>query len=260
MSFPESKRIVFAENPLVEVICQLSFPSILAIAAEAPVAFQEAIRAEYPQYSRVDGIGNYPPEIANIIAALPVPVPLDSVTHRFASADGTTTVSLGREFVAVATNSYTEWHGLRREIERAKAALEEIYRPAFYTRVGLRYRDVIDRTRLGLTDVAWPELLTPAILGPLGADESVRSGVDVARGEARVALAEPPGAFVNLSHGLVEQSGGHQYLVDADWYSNERSDAGDVLQLLDAFNRQAGDLFRWTISDRLRDALGSRDG
>jgi uncharacterized protein (TIGR04255 family) len=257
LSFPESQRIVFAENPLIEVISQLTFPSILAIAAGPPAEFQEAVRGEYPIYERIEGLPNIPPELRQMLSALPVPVPVDAVTHRFSSETGFT-ISLAREFIAVATTNYTQWLDFRQEIERAKSALEETYRPAFYTRLGLRYRDIIDRERLGLTETPWRELLNRAILGVLGADESIQAGVRAARGEASIALDDPQGAFVNLTHGLVDESG-NQYAVDADWFTEERSDADAVFEVLDRFNSQAGNLFRWAIEPRLRDAMGTRD-
>jgi uncharacterized protein (TIGR04255 family) len=48
MTFPETPRVIYAQNPLVEVICQLKFPPILRIETELPAIFQESIRKEYP--------------------------------------------------------------------------------------------------------------------------------------------------------------------------------------------------------------------
>lgn len=44
------KRVIFENNPLVEMILQFRFPTILSINANEPVAFQETIRQEYPIY------------------------------------------------------------------------------------------------------------------------------------------------------------------------------------------------------------------
>lgn len=45
MLFPPTQRVIYHKNPLVEVVCQLRFPTILKIDAEIPVAFQEAVRS-----------------------------------------------------------------------------------------------------------------------------------------------------------------------------------------------------------------------
>ena len=41
-------RCIYENNQLADVICQLRFPQILAIQANLPVQFQEAIRDEFP--------------------------------------------------------------------------------------------------------------------------------------------------------------------------------------------------------------------
>ena len=50
MLFSYYDRYQYAVNPLVEVICQLRFPAILSISAKEPVAFQEAVRRDFPRY------------------------------------------------------------------------------------------------------------------------------------------------------------------------------------------------------------------
>lgn len=53
MPFPPTPRVRYELNPIQEVICQLRYPPILRIGAEAPAAFQEVIRKDYPLYSSV---------------------------------------------------------------------------------------------------------------------------------------------------------------------------------------------------------------
>ena len=50
MLFAPYERFHYARSPLVEVICQLRFPTILSIGANEPAAFQEAIRKDFPKY------------------------------------------------------------------------------------------------------------------------------------------------------------------------------------------------------------------
>ena len=45
--FSHESRCIYENNQLGEVICQLRFPEILAIGANLPVDFQEAIREEF---------------------------------------------------------------------------------------------------------------------------------------------------------------------------------------------------------------------
>ena len=50
MLFAPYERYHYARSPLVEVICQLRFPTILSIGANEPAAFQEAVRRDFPRY------------------------------------------------------------------------------------------------------------------------------------------------------------------------------------------------------------------
>ncbi len=258
MPFPESPRVVFRENPLVEVICQLRFPTVLAIAASPPTEFQEAIRSDYPIYTRQEG-AQTPPEIASILGQLQIPAlpaPPEAVNHRFESEDGNRIITLATNFVAVTERKYERWELFWEEIERARSALETIYRPSFYDRLGLRYQDVISRERLGLQGVEWSDLLNPAISGLLSSPQEIRESVRSVRGDSL--LAVDGSGSVRLQHGLVQSEGSEEqvYLFDADFFTEERISGDELPGTLDLFNRQAGHLFRWAITDRLRDALG----
>jgi uncharacterized protein (TIGR04255 family) len=257
VSFPESDRIDFRQNPLVEVICQLRFPTILTIASELPAAFQEQVREAYPVYERDPTSLSVPAPIANLISEFSMGG-AELVVHRFISDDGNTTIALSKDFIAVSQLDYTDWQRFRAEVDRAKRALEAIYHPAFYSRIGLRYRDEIDRGKLGLGEQSWAELLIPPILGLLGAEEQIVRGVRAVRSEAVVQLERPPESFVKIMHGLVDEVGS-VYSFDADMFTTERKETELVFDTLDDFNRQAGDLWRWAIADPLRAALGSRD-
>ena len=51
MPFAESKSTIYKKTVLNQVICQLKFPPILRIDAELPVAFQEHVSTEFPNYT-----------------------------------------------------------------------------------------------------------------------------------------------------------------------------------------------------------------
>jgi uncharacterized protein (TIGR04255 family) len=257
MPFPESERLVFEENTLAEVICQLRFPPILSIVSEPPAAFQSAIRASYPLYRKEDPMAQLPSGITNLLGDLPFPRPADTVTHLFDSEDSKRTVSLASEFVAVTEREYVQWEDMNPEIERAQAALEEVYEPSFYTRVGLRYQDVVRKAELGFADRPWHELLNPAFTGMLGADP-VREDVTEIRSDCVVRLRPEEEAYVKVSHGFVEGSERQTYGIDMDFFTTERRDSASVGDTLDDFHRQAGYLFRWAILPALRDALRPR--
>jgi uncharacterized protein (TIGR04255 family) len=261
MIFPESDRVVYGVDTIAEVICQLQFPQILAIASEPPARFQEAIREEYPLYERQAGF-SAPPEIAEMLSQFQVGSPGEAVRHHFSTPDSTRSITLTPQFLAVSERSYTEWGDLKREIERARQALEAVYQPAFYTRTGLRYQDLIDRKLVGLEDHPWRDLLNPAVSGYLG-EPSFAEQVSESAASVLFSDSEAPDTFVRLQHGLStreEEPNNLLYSIDADYHTLRRLDGGSVRDVLDRFNKEAGNLFRWSTSDLFRDALGERHG
>ena len=50
MLFAKYERCLYQRSPLIEVICQLRFPTILSIGSQEPAEFQEAIRHEFQQF------------------------------------------------------------------------------------------------------------------------------------------------------------------------------------------------------------------
>ncbi|MGQ0714403.1 MAG: TIGR04255 family protein [Gemmatimonadaceae bacterium] len=261
MPFPESQRVVFEKNPLTQVIAQIQFPPILSILAEAPAAFQDRLRDQYPLYAKSGGL-ELPTDLAALMQRLNVTRQLQPVQqHSFSTADGARTVTLTRDFLAIEDTEYERWEGFIAELDRARAALEDIYEPAFYTRIGLRYVDVLDRAVLGLPTEPWSSLLNPALVGVIG-DPALRDDVSELATAASIRLNQVKGGTVRLQHGLKVPDNGEAtqsspvYVIDADFFTQERSSPADVRPALDAFNHLAGNLFRWAITPVLRDALG----
>ena len=46
----QTKRVIYEKNPLIEVVLQVKFPTILSINAKEPDEYQDSIRQEYPIY------------------------------------------------------------------------------------------------------------------------------------------------------------------------------------------------------------------
>jgi uncharacterized protein (TIGR04255 family) len=252
MTFPASERVLYARNPIEEVICQVRFPPILRIDSEVAV-FQEAIRAEYPLYGEepvaIPGI-QIPAEFAEMMrAGRPGPKP----AQRFLSADQRWTVSLTRDFVALSTGRYEQWEEFRGRFAQVLGIIEQIFRPAFYTRIGLRYRDVFRRSVHGLDNVPWSELLEPYVAAELATDIAAK-----VRESSHVALIDLERGSVRVRHGLTKPEGAEEqsYTVDADFFTAERTELPDAYDRLDYFNQQAARLFRWCIRERLHEAMG----
>src|SRR5260370_4525827 len=168
MTLPVSPRLIYKQNPLLEVISQLKSPPTRRIDTEPPPPFKERIRRSYPLLK--ESTANQqplPPAIAKLIGQS-VPGFFQGQAYTFLSEDEKSKVVLTREFVAVSTGHYTRWEEFRSRLQTAVEALRLTYEPSFFVRLGLRYRDVIRSSIRGLEHLDWSKLLRPHILGELG--------------------------------------------------------------------------------------------
>ena len=256
MAFPVSDRIIFANNPLQQVICQLQFPEILKIASELPSNFQDRIRPQYPYYEEEKV--QLPGEISRVveqlsnIGSLKIP---EGPNHKFTSEDKKKHVNLTQSFIALTHNDYKSWENFSEEMNLVAKALDEEYKPNFYTRIGLRYIDIIEREKIGLGGIAWSKLLNSALIGLLG-DTTLQTDLTRINSEAEFDIETEGISKVRLRHGLIYRNNQEQYLIDTDCYTEERSEFDAIPSILNSFNRTAGNLFRWTLTPKLKDALG----
>jgi uncharacterized protein (TIGR04255 family) len=262
MTFPKSPRVVYGQDTLSQVVCALNFPPILSIGSETPAALQEALRTEYPLYeARPAGgqlqLAGAPPGLVEMLGQFPLGQGQTALQHRFTTEDESRSVVVGPRLLAVEDTDYEEWSSFYQNVASARIAVEEIYRPAFYARVGLRYQNVIRREMLK-DGAVWTDVIKPTFLGLLGTPE-----IDTVKELAGAALIELDlaGSLVRVNHGLAtdEQSSDVVYLIDADFYTEERCNGAEIDDILGYFNSEAGNLFRWAITTELHDALGRRN-
>jgi uncharacterized protein (TIGR04255 family) len=258
MPIPESSRVIYANNPLKEVICQLKYPTVLRIESDVPAAFQEAIRGVYPIYKEPQPSAlpeGLPTEMTRLIGST---FPLASPkVHEFATEDGIWKLTLSRDFIALSCAEYERWEHFLNHFHGPFNTLLTEYRPAFFLRVGLRYQNLIRRKGLGLENVPWNRLLRPHIAGPLNSEIAE----DVDEILERVSFQLPGGhGKVTMVHGLVqEQPGGEvSYLIDNDFYIEGRISVQDATAKLNYFNGYSGRVFRWSITDILDGAMQPR--
>jgi uncharacterized protein (TIGR04255 family) len=255
---PDFPRVIYEVNPLTEVICQFRFPAILRIAAEPPVAFQERIRAEFPllkEQSADVGLqipSGLPSAVADMVK---VSLRKRQVGYDFMTADSKWKVSLTRDFLALSTSGYLRWEGMKEHLQGPLRALLDVYKPAFFGRIGLRYQDVIRRSALKLDpSTRWSELLQPHIVGLLGT--GIYEEVTEVLSQALIKLPHFAGQ-VRLNYGVVVADDPNEecFLIDHDFFTEQRTETDDVDRILAYFNRQSGRLFRWCIQDRLHEAM-----
>ena len=115
MADKELKRVRYEKSPLVEVIFQLRFPTILSINSNQPVVFQEQIREKYPFFEeQLEEQGDilYNPQIK----ATALRKTGENKNYAFISEDNLTKINLTPSFIAISTMAYTQWEEFRKHI------------------------------------------------------------------------------------------------------------------------------------------------
>jgi uncharacterized protein (TIGR04255 family) len=239
-------RCVYARNPLAEVICQLRFPEILSIETELPAAFQEHIRDVFPRFAqRKEGL---PGKQTN--------------NYQFTTADGNVRVNLTSKFISLACTKYTCWEDFAGKLDKPLAAFIQIYKPAYFERVGLRYVNFISRGELGIPTIPFRDLIEPCYLGLLSQDDlpenaCTRSSLDTEvaiRGGCRVKIHTGPGMVQRGAQKDTEV----KFIFDQDLYMPGQVPVNLSAGALQTLHSQAFSIFRGAITDQLHDALEPR--
>lgn len=259
MPFPDSSKVIYKRNPLDKVICQLRFPAILKIETDIPANFQEKIRSEFPVYNENMEVNlNFPPMMENLIPDellkqnLQIP---QLKNHEFSSEDGECKINLTRNFISLSVSKYSRWDDFKQKLLKPIDALIEIYNPAYYTRIGLRYIDVIRRSALDLDDVAWSELLQPHILGMLSSSE-IQKNILIFENKYEIKLSDNK-SISRIITKFVETLDDTEkcYSIDTDFFNNSKIEIDKAIEILDYFSIRGARLIRWCITDRLYNAM-----
>lgn len=251
MEFPDVDRVIYRENPLAEVVCQIRFPRILAIDERLPAEFQEKIGESYP-FVETKQVTQFSIGVGDQGS------PSIRTHYDFWTDDELVSITLCSEFVSIRTENYERWERFKCHIEAALEALHSSYSIGPITRIGLRYIDLISREKLGLQEVKWSDLVRNSALGLLAEPDIPIESVDELRSATVVELDN--GGKVAIRTGMAEsaETGNEQlFLFDCDFFETRRiKGVKHAYEICDEFNRKAGRAFRWVIRDRLHDALG----
>ncbi len=190
---PSPKEVPLPRAPLVRVIAQVRFPTILAVRQpERMIGLQEAIRAEYPELRQEQG--------HNIrLEAGREPQIEASLIWRFIDGTGLWQAAIAQDFVALETEAYTNRSDFLARFGKLVEAVTRALEPRIATRLGLRYIDrLCDSAVEKIATMVRPELL--GLAGPFQGRALLASGealLQAAEGRvrARWGLLPPRASF-----------------------------------------------------------------
>lgn len=255
--FSTQPRCHYRLSQLGEVICQLRFPEILSVSANAPVDFQNAIRADFPQFSRREEIP------ASKLVGGPGNLVLQkdpSVTnYQFVSADGIWRINLTNKFISLTCTNYTGWENFAARLDKPLAAFIQLYQPAYFERVGLRYLNFISRKALSLEDRPFRDLITPQYLGPLALDTICETSASRCSVDLEMAVSGGCRAKLHAGPGLVKRGNMEdkevKFIFDQDLYMPGQLPLNLSAAALQTLHSQADSIFRGAITEVLHNAM-----
>ena len=216
----DNRRYAYGKSQLIEVICQLRFPTILSIDTREPADFQETVRAAFPRYQcqveKLPGVNGAPARTVN--------------NHTFISEDGGYKLSLTKDFIALSTMRYTHWEDFAARLDEPLGQFIKIYRPNCFDRVGLRFVNAISRDVERKLD-ALAALKLHA--GPGFVQRNIRSGNQVQQVQEKEV----------------------RFIFDQDVYSTGKVKVAAVAETLNALHAHSDSVFSDAITTVLHDAM-----
>jgi uncharacterized protein (TIGR04255 family) len=260
MNFTKFERVEYKHHILFEVVFQVRFPEIMRILKEDPVDFQEIVRKE-----------GYP-ELVLDIPALPSNMPKEieeaastAKVFHFISEEKDWKISLAKDFIALTCNeNYKNYADFRGKLQKALLIFSEIYEPSYFTRIGLRHKNIANNTSLPhikqgieafIPEHIFPELAT-----------SIAENIDALQ---KITQFNGGGMKANVAHVFSKVSGTlkqqqfaneKSYIIDIDCFlENKTKEIENVLTKYDIFKRLNWNIFQWSITDALRSAMDESD-
>ena len=255
--FYERDRYQYRKNQLLEVICQLRFPTILSISAREPADFQDAIRDEYPKYQRLEE--RPAPKISGAPGNVRLEEQKPVTNYQFLSVDSKWKVNLTNSFIALATPTYTNWEDFAAKLDKVLAGFIPIYKPAYFERVGLRYINAVSRKALGLEGVPFRELFQPGYLGLLGEDDVqetafARSGQDI-----EMKLQGGCNAKMHVGPGMIQRGKVKddevRFILDIDIFMSGNVPVNTCVPALNTVHIHADRIFAGAMTRKLHEAM-----
>ena len=237
LNVPGAPPANYSRNFIKQAVCELRFPTLYELeGARPPVSFAQALRKEYPIQDLMETVsigGGGAPSRANV--------------HAFRSKRQRWTVTLGASSVKLETAHYGAFDEFKERLALVVKAATPIIDSDFFTRVGLRYINVLPYTR---TEV--DKWINPSLVGALAA------GIygEVNEHNGRVIGSTPFGGYL-LQHGIVidGKSIPTEYSLDFDLFS-EYVQLNEALDTVQKLHDAEFSLFQWAIGPAAKSFLG----
>jgi uncharacterized protein (TIGR04255 family) len=194
---PELPEVIFEHPPLVLVICQVRYNTILNVTNASFVApFQSAIQDRYPVVTTnpVQEVGI---QLGTAIGESNIIQGAPSLQWQFSDQDDNWKVVLTPDFLAIETRRYDHFDNFLESLRIALNALIQNIKPTGAIRIGLRYINEIRQDNMD-----WPKVIRRELLGPVAVPELINNTTQLSAIQ-QIQLKYPNEQGTNINHGLL---------------------------------------------------------
>jgi uncharacterized protein (TIGR04255 family) len=232
LAVPTAQPVSYARNFVKMAVCELRFPTLLELENQPPVGLQSALRKDYPFYEPGRTVSIQPGAVGQ------------EVVYTLLSKNRRWQIALKPSALTIATNHYSGFVELYERVDKVLHSTLDLLDTDFFTRVGLRYQNVLPTAQEELDGWVNPHLVSALTSGVLGTLDHYWQDI---RGKSEV------GGYL-LRHGLAPDPP-QNYALDIDFYA-ETVEAKDVMSLVRQMHAQSFSLFDWAIGPKAREHLG----
>jgi len=252
--FPECEHVLFKNNPIDNVVCQLRFSPIYSIDSEPPAKFQELIITDFPEAMDVvyEGVFNISFEQNQSLPVSP------NANYGFKTSDEKWKVNLTRTSLSlICDKDYPDWESFYKKFNIILNAFSQCY-PSIkiFTRVGLQYTNVFVRSRLGLDGESWSKLIEDAFSGPLSTE--IASSVVNINNTYEINLADNNGKAVIMSTLVTDPNDQNQipcFLLSNDFFTTTKTTFEEINSVLTFLHLRATRFIMFATKKDLQEAM-----
>lgn len=233
----------FNTNFIRTAVCELRFPTLHEIDdGKPPLRFAHALRKDYPAHVLASGV--------NVSAGAMA----KSKTHVFTSRNALWTINLSTQALSLETSRYNSFEDFEERIAQLIDASLSFIDTDFFTRVGIRYVNVLPYERQNIAEWVNPSLVGDLAAGLYGDCTEFSGSV---RGTTEV------GGFL-LQHGIGQSSNAPNsptaatggYGLDFDFYC-ENVEVGQATVVIQGLHKRQFEMFLWSLGPRALEKLRS---
>ena len=158
------------------------------------------------------------------------------------------------------SGNYRIYADFRERLKKVLQIFNRIYKPAYFTRIGLRHKNIANKVSLPhakqVVETYIPKYIFPELDTAIAVDiETLQKISQFNDGEMKANVAH---ILSNISGKFRQEQFTNEksYMIDIDCYSESKTEGiEDVLTKCDTFKRLNWYIFQWSITDALREIM-----